>query len=94
MKEAEAVSTPWLGHDQHSRKPERRFAGWRYPLAKTLDLRLFNAASHRGCSAGFINKNPCGGLPKRTATSSKTLPHVDEGKLPVGASIVLDVADP
>jgi hypothetical protein len=94
MKGAEAASAPWLGHDQHSKGPERKFAGWRWPLAKMLDLRSFNVASRRACSAGFIHKNPCGAPRNRTVTSSKVLPHVDEGKLPMGASIVLDVADP
>jgi hypothetical protein len=94
MKGAEAASAPWLGHDQHSRKPERKFAGWRWPLAKTLDLRSFNVPSRRACSAEFIYKNPCGAPWNRTATSSKVLPHVDEGKLPLGASIILEVAKP
>ena len=94
MKGAEAASALWLGHDQHSGKPDWRFAGWRWPLAETLDLRSFNVASHRACSAGSIYKNPCDAPWNRTATLSKVLTHVDEGKLPVGASIVLDVANP
>jgi hypothetical protein len=94
MKGAEASSAPWLGHDRHSRKPERRFAGWRWPFAKTLDLRSFNVASYFACLARFIHKKPCGVLRNRAATSSKVLPHVDEGKFPVGASIVLDVVNP
>jgi hypothetical protein len=94
MEGAEAASAPWPGHDQHLRKPEGRFAGWRYLLAKKFDLRSFNFASHRACSAGFIHKYPCGAPWNQTATSSKVLPHVDEGKLPMGASIVLDVANP
>src|SRR5918997_6238381 len=94
MKEADAASAAWLGHDRHTRKPVRRFAGWRWPLAKALDLRSFNVASRRARSAGFIHKYPCGVPWNRTATSTKMLPHVDQGKLPVGASIILDVSNP
>jgi hypothetical protein len=94
MKRADAASAPWQGHHLRSKTPERRFAGWRCPLAKTLELRSFNVASRRACSAGFIHKNPRGVPWNRTATSSKVLPHIDEGKLSLGASIVLDVADP
>jgi hypothetical protein len=94
MKEADAASAPWLGHDQHFRKPERGFAGRRWPLVKTLDLHSLNVASRRARSAGFIHKNPCGAPWNRMPTSSKVLPHIDERKLPLGASVVFDVADP
>ena len=75
-------------------RPTRTPRQWRWPIAKTLDLQSFNVVSRHACSVESIHKIPCGTAWNRTATSAKVLRHVDEEKLPVGASIVLDVANP
>ncbi len=47
-------ATPRAAH----RKTRTVFAGWRRPLARTLDVRLFNPARRPVRSAGFTHKKP------------------------------------